>query len=940
MRFLPRQPSDAELVDRSLRNDPLAFEGLVHRYQRRAWAVALAAGLEPNSVADVVQEAFLNAFLHLGKLRDRGAFGAWLLAIVRNLARRGQKRSSEQALPEEVPGTEEPRADLESNEFNAYLWSKVKTLPLGVREAVWLYYYEGQRVRDVATTLEITIPAVKNRLQKGRTLLRETLWREIGQAIRDMIPSTREWQRRARHVSLAAIAAVPIGSTASGSTATAASVSFGQSTSSLPILASGVGLMSTKKIVGVAALCLGLFCVGFSVAYHDAGPSGETTRESGRVVDTEDRVAAIPDPPGSLEATRSPAPSEVVEENDPEGTNPTTGALRVQVLWHGSNDPASDVRISATPRRAPLPRLERWSALTNRDGEVVLEGLPPGDVYVESTRARVEPPGPPRRVRIAAGKERSLLLRLAEGTTVNGVVVDPEERPVPHAEIWVSQYDFDNLSARFIVRAGPDGTFTLRGVGSGRYVSARAPAYAPSSQRVPNGDRGDTVDMRLVLPGLGGEVEGQVFDHSGNPNPAAVVLVGLPSEANAAHVTSAAPFRTVTDSSGRFHASGVPTGEVPVVVRAPGLAPYTGTVVVDAARRSFMEVRLRVGASFTGHVLAASGEPIPGAEVSVGESFRMTRRSNVLFAEVRTDADGKFLLEGLPEGEQPVAVSTDFGKLKQRVQLLSGTVIEQDFIVRELAIRGRVVLEDGSPVAECEVSPMGAYTVFTDDTGRFQIKGCEDKGYDIHITEDGGHVPSKTLSDIRPREDEIEIVLLDSDRPTARFKGKIIRAKGGSIRNATVTFYCEERLGSTHARSGFFGGFKSDAVPSGEYMVWVEADELAGSWFGPFKARSEETVNLGALRLPDPGSLRVVVSTPSGSPDGLLLQSRTAEGRAEWTVSLGTDSTYEGRLVPGRHTLHLIRGKEQVVEADVEITAGSTTEVTLSVPDTVAPRES
>ena len=68
---------------------------------------------------------------------------------------------------------------------------------------LYLYYYEGESVKSVARALGVSRTGVKNRLRRGRDLLREKLWREFGDCLRDMLPSTRDWQRGARRLTLA-----------------------------------------------------------------------------------------------------------------------------------------------------------------------------------------------------------------------------------------------------------------------------------------------------------------------------------------------------------------------------------------------------------------------------------------------------------------------------------------------------------------------------------------------------------------------------------------------------------------------------------------------------------------------------------------------------------------------------------------------------------------
>ena len=168
--------SDSVLVRRALVGNSDAVERLVLRYQARAQAIARAmvAGslIDPD---DVVQESFLQALRDLRTLRDPEAFGRWLVAIVRNVARARLAKHepvSRASLPD-MPAAVQDGLELE--ELRSRLWCEVAALPQGVREAIFLYYYDGESVRVVADALEISRAAAKKRLQKDRDLLRVSL---------------------------------------------------------------------------------------------------------------------------------------------------------------------------------------------------------------------------------------------------------------------------------------------------------------------------------------------------------------------------------------------------------------------------------------------------------------------------------------------------------------------------------------------------------------------------------------------------------------------------------------------------------------------------------------------------------------------------------------------------------------------------------------------
>src|SRR5262245_62611841 len=194
------RPSDGVIVQRTLEGRPQAFEVLVFRYQVKAHAVARALGLQPPDLDDAVQEAFLQAFRDLPSLRERASFGAWFLNIVRHVSIKELRRAAKggPAGPADRPGTAPaaggppaPSAaeEVEQKDFREYLWRKVAALPQGTREAIFLYYYQGESVRAVARSLGLSVSGTKRRLQTGREELREKLWRSLEQHLRETRPT-------------------------------------------------------------------------------------------------------------------------------------------------------------------------------------------------------------------------------------------------------------------------------------------------------------------------------------------------------------------------------------------------------------------------------------------------------------------------------------------------------------------------------------------------------------------------------------------------------------------------------------------------------------------------------------------------------------------------------------------------------------------------------
>jgi RNA polymerase sigma factor (sigma-70 family) len=81
-----QQEADRELVERARGGDQEAFSDLVrtHRAQACGWANKIAR--DTYLAEDIVQDALIRAFLHLGTLADASRFLPWLQTIIRNQA--------------------------------------------------------------------------------------------------------------------------------------------------------------------------------------------------------------------------------------------------------------------------------------------------------------------------------------------------------------------------------------------------------------------------------------------------------------------------------------------------------------------------------------------------------------------------------------------------------------------------------------------------------------------------------------------------------------------------------------------------------------------------------------------------------------------------------------------------------------------------------------
>ncbi len=100
---------DLDLVHASKNGDVAAFEQLVKRYDRKLFRIAQHVTHNREDSEDVVQEAFLKAFQHLGEFREDSKFSTWLIRITLNqslMKLRKQRRTKEVALDEDFQAME------------------------------------------------------------------------------------------------------------------------------------------------------------------------------------------------------------------------------------------------------------------------------------------------------------------------------------------------------------------------------------------------------------------------------------------------------------------------------------------------------------------------------------------------------------------------------------------------------------------------------------------------------------------------------------------------------------------------------------------------------------------------------------------------------------------------------------------------------------------
>ena len=210
--MMPAQPTaatglasmpDPELAERIAGGDSVAFEVLMRRFNSRLFRVARAILRDDADAEDALQDAYIEAYRHMGDFRGASALGTWLTRIVANSALmrlRSQRRHrvvvpigegrGQAGEPVEVDVADEktespPNAALRA-EMRRVLERRIDSLPLAFRTVFVLREVQELSVQETADALAIPAATVRSRLFRARALLREALAQDMDTATGDV----------------------------------------------------------------------------------------------------------------------------------------------------------------------------------------------------------------------------------------------------------------------------------------------------------------------------------------------------------------------------------------------------------------------------------------------------------------------------------------------------------------------------------------------------------------------------------------------------------------------------------------------------------------------------------------------------------------------------------------------------------------------------------
>lgn len=173
--------ADETVIREVLQGDVNRYEVLIRKYNQQLYRVAKGILWEEELIEDVMQEAYIKAYQHLGQFMGRSGFRTWLTRILINECLQKKRKLKKTAgeriedhLLHAVTATTPENLTMNS-ELKKLLEDAIAYLPEKYRVVFVLREIENMSITETSESLGITEGNVKARLSRGKEMLREYL---------------------------------------------------------------------------------------------------------------------------------------------------------------------------------------------------------------------------------------------------------------------------------------------------------------------------------------------------------------------------------------------------------------------------------------------------------------------------------------------------------------------------------------------------------------------------------------------------------------------------------------------------------------------------------------------------------------------------------------------------------------------------------------------
>ncbi len=597
--------------------------------------------------------------------------------------------------------------------------------------------------------------------------------------------------------------------------------------------------------------------------------------------------------------------------------------------------PLADVALTPVVEGFPAspPAEEQTVVRSDGRGEFRFDAVAPGRYAVEATAAGH---AKPKALTVRAPTSAPLELVLGPASYLEGRVVEQDGQPVADAEVVAM-----GRRSAWATTTGSSGTFSLEVAPGHVELSARkGTATAAADPAVVVAGESTAKGITLVL-GKPASITGRVVDAE-TRRPVAGAQVSVWRNRTRSEVA-----RTHSDDRGQFNFESLSRGAYDVeVLSGRYRSRYLGGITLVQGQAFNLELALTKGAAVDGRVVDPQGRGIDKAWVEAGLAFSPGA------GQARTDAEGRFRIDGLPAGQgvvkarqapaSPAVVGT--------AELAEGKTASVGELVLATAghIEGTVRRQEGGPlttVVTVTALPAGAGrprdrvgSAVAAADGSFRLP-LQPGSYNLSAVTEDARESGRTPVPVEVQADRgTRVELLLSPRQT-RLRGVVLEAAGAPSVGAMVSYTPAGGRSTGTALSDDEGRFEVHSPD------WNEGQVILVAQNGGRKARAVVDSKAGEVTLTLEAAASIsgrFLLTSAAPQNGFIVFARVAAaegtsvslGRGEWRFPEAvfripdaqpgltdlTVRTEDGRT--GAAQLRVIAGEDNTVE--IRITGEAT----------------
>lgn len=149
------------------------LEEIINKYSDMVYRLALSRTRSKENSDDVFQEVFFRLSKKIPSFKNEEHKKAWLIKVTINCSK---NIINKRANKDEVEIKDDIKFEIKEHHDIYYA---VQSLPLNYRTIIYLYYYEGYKIKEISKLLKMKENTVKTNLARARQRLKLDMEGEI-----------------------------------------------------------------------------------------------------------------------------------------------------------------------------------------------------------------------------------------------------------------------------------------------------------------------------------------------------------------------------------------------------------------------------------------------------------------------------------------------------------------------------------------------------------------------------------------------------------------------------------------------------------------------------------------------------------------------------------------------------------------------------------------